>query len=460
MKGSAVDLRIEPGSRVHGETRVPGDKSIAHRLIIAASIARGKSELINLPPSLDVGSTARVMGAITPGARPFLDLWARKSWPGVEGAGSTWNATVASPCEAAIQVEGEGRSGLATPADRLDCGNSGTTMRLVAGVVAGSEVTATFTGDESLSARPMERVASPLRQMGATVTTTDGHAPLAVDGGQLHAIVFEPQRPSAQVKGAVLLAGLAAEGTTIITEDVPTRDHTERLLVALGAPLHRDGLTMSIQSFQHAGLRATVPGDVSSAAFLLVAAALSGGQVTITGVGVNPTRCHFLDVMARMGVATEVRIDDEVMGEPVGSIHVGPVTDLRGTSIVANEVPLVIDEVPALAALAVHARGETSFLDAGELRLKESDRLDRLAVGIRDLGGHATDEGDDLVIAGMGLDGGSVTSGGDHRIAMALMVAGLVSRGPVTMHGAEVADVSFPGFVGTMRALGARIEAS
>jgi 3-phosphoshikimate 1-carboxyvinyltransferase len=331
-------------------------------------------------------------------------------------------------------------------------------MRLLAGILAAAPFTTELTGDRSLSARPMERVAAPLRQMGASVRTTDGHPPLAVTGGRLLGIEHRMDVPSAQVKGALLLAGAWASGETFVVEPAATRDHTERALDALGAPVRREGLRVGIARFQHEGFEATVPGDPSSAAFVIAAAALSGSEVTIERVGLNPTRLHFLRVLSRMGVTTETAVVGEQLGEPIGSIHVPPTDALRSTTVEADELPLVIDEVPVLAMLGSHAPGETWFLGASELRVKESDRLTALAEGIRALGGQAAVESDDLVIAGGGLRGGVASSRGDHRLAMAFTVGSLAADRPSEVEGTEAVAVSFPGFVATLRSMGAAIE--
>jgi 3-phosphoshikimate 1-carboxyvinyltransferase len=333
-------------------------------------------------------------------------------------------------------------------------------MRLVAGVLASCGFESRLTGDPSLSARPMRRVAAPLEAMGATVRTTDGHAPLEIRGGGLHGIDHSCVVPSAQVKSAILLAGLAAEGATSVLEPARTRDHTERALGHLGANVRTEGLRVTLEPFAHEGFSAEVPGDVSSAAFLIAAAALTGRSLSITDVGLNPTRTHLLEVLGRMGVAVRASVERDELGEPVGTLEVEETSGFRGTDVTPEELPLLIDEVPVLAMLAAHAAGETRFLGAGELRVKESDRLGGIADAIRHLGGGAGVEGDDLVVAGGGLRGGSVSSGGDHRLAMAFLVAGLASGGPVTVEGMEAAEVSFPGFVGTITDLGARVETS
>jgi 3-phosphoshikimate 1-carboxyvinyltransferase len=361
--------------------------------------------------------------------------------------------------DAPLEVEGEGRRDARRPGDDLDCGNSGTSMRLLVGLLGGLPIRATLTGDPSLRSRPMERVAVPLREMGAHVATTDGHAPVEVRGGDLHGIHYVVPIASAQVKSAVLLAGLGAEGETVVEEPAPTRDHTERALAALGAPVESAPGRVSLRPFQHEGLAGTVPGDPSSAAFLVAAAALSGSELTITDVGLNPTRTRFLEVMSRMGVRTRQRIDREEVGEPVGELVVEACEGLVGTRVDPAELPLVIDEVPVLAALAAHAVGESWFLGAAELRVKESDRVAAIATGLRSLGGHTGDEGPDLVVAGGGLEGGHVASGGDHRMAMAFTVAALGAEGPSLVEGIDAAEVSFPGFAALLRSLGARVEA-
>ena len=252
---------------------------------------------------------------------------------------------------------------------------------------------------------------------------------------------------------------MAAEGETVVTEPAATRDHTERALAALGAPITVDGTTVKLQGvFQHDAFTAAVPGDVSSAAFLVAAAALTGSELTVRGVGLNPSRLHFLGVMQRMGVRVETRPEGEQLGEPVGDVWVAPGAELRGTEVAAPELPLVIDEVPILALLASHARGETWFRGATELRAKESDRLTGVAEGLRTLGGHAGEEGDDLVVTGAGLRGGTADGRGDHRLAMAFAVAALAAEAPSEIEGMEAAEVSFPGFVQALTGLGATIE--
>lgn len=452
-------VRVTPGPIATGGVRVPGDKSIAHRWLILATTARGTSRLSGLPPSLDVRSTAASLAKVSGRGRPALEAWAGNAGGAAEGHGSTWNRDDPEPREQVLEVEGEGRSGLVEPSADLDCGNSGTAMRLLAGMLATVPFTSTLIGDPSLSARPMERVAAPLREMGATVRTTEGHSPITIEGGDLHGIATTLPLPSAQVKGAVLFAGLGAKSTTVVTEPAPTRDHTERAFAALGLPVGVEERTITVRGgSEHQAFAATVPGDSSSAAFLVAAAALSRTALSITEVGLNPSRLHYLEILSRMGVRTRITVVREELGEPVGELWVAPDAELVGVEVGADELPLVIDEVPVLALLATHARGETWFAEVGELRVKESDRLAGIARGIVELGGHAGAEGDDLVISGLGLRGGVADAQGDHRLAMAFAVAALRADAPCEVSGMEAADVSFPGFLSVMRRLGAVFE--
>jgi 3-phosphoshikimate 1-carboxyvinyltransferase len=455
-----VRLRIVPGRRLAGEIRVPGDKSIAHRWLILAATAVGRTRLGNLPPALDVRSTATCLAQVSKSARPVLEAWAHEVGLQPDGDRSTWNEGLGESPTIWVEVEGEGRRSLVEAGAILDCGNSGTSLRLLAGVLASRPFRTVLGGDESLSVRPMERVAEPLRRMGARVDTTDGHAPVTVIGGPLSGIHVAPPIPSAQVKGAVLFGALDAEGPTTVTERTRTRDHTERAMAALGAPVRIDGTTIGVEPFQHAAFSATVPGDPSSAAYLVAAAALTGSALAVRDVGLNPSRLGYLEVMSRMGVPVETAADREELGEPVGSIVVHPAGELRGTNVDEEELPLVVDEVPVLASMAAHATGESRFSGAEELRVKESDRLAGLADGIRSLGGEAGVEGSDLVVAGGGLDGGEARSAGDHRMAMAFVVAALAARSPSEILGVEASSVSFPGFARVLATVGANVEAA
>ena len=448
---------IRPGATISGEASVPGDKSIAHRWLIFAATAKGESVLGGLPPGQDVASTARCM-AVLSGLEPLRSAAAED-----EGQSPTWNELPPWNYNHEVRVQAEGRERLRSPAEALDCGNSGTTIRLLMGLLSGCPIEVSLSGDESLRRRPMERIAEPLRSMGAQISTTDGHAPVQVHGGALSGITYATPVPSAQLKSALLLAGLAAEGTTTVVEPVATRDHTERLLGALGAPVRIEGTAVSVEAFQHAGFTGRVPGDPSSAAYLLAAAALTGGALTIRGVGLNPSRTHFLGVLERMGVAIEATPTGDEVGEPVGEVSVGASrASIAATTVSTDELPLVIDEVPILAALAAHADGTTRFEGAGELRVKESDRLQGTADGLVALGGRARVDGDDLVVDGGGLTGGNEASPadalGDHRLAMAFAVASLRASEPAAVDGMEWASITFPGFEQAPRAVGADLE--
>jgi 3-phosphoshikimate 1-carboxyvinyltransferase len=453
----SVRATVHPGGFRGGETIVPGDKSIAHRWLILAGIADGWSELTGLPTALDVRSTARCVGALFGGdAGVALEGWASEPRAMPDGDRSTRNGP--RPRGPALVVEAHGRETLQPPERNLDCGNSGTTMRLLAGVLAAAPFETVLEGDDSLSMRPMERVATPLRSMGADVETTGGHAPLRVRGGRLRGIEHRTPVPTAQVKSAVLLAGLEAEGETTVRESAQTRDHTERALEHLGAPIRISTGSVTVASFRPPGFAGSVPGDVSSAAFLIAAAALAGRPLWVRDVGLNPTRTGYLGVLERMGVRTHLEVEREELGEPVGSVIVDPCGGLVGTTVEPQELPLVVDEVPVLALLAAHAAGDTCFARADELRLKESDRLAGVAEAISSLGGVAAVEGDDLVVGGGGLSGGVVDARGDHRMAMAIAVSAIAARGPVTIEGIEAAEVTFPGFVPALVALGAWVE--
>jgi 3-phosphoshikimate 1-carboxyvinyltransferase len=354
-----------------------------------------------------------------------------------------------------MRVSGRARGGLEIPARPLDCGNTGTSMRLLLGVLAAVPGRVTLEGDASLSSRPMERVARPLRTMGAEIETTGGHAPVSIRGGRLVGSRIAAEVPSAQVKGAVLLAGLAAEEETEFVEPTPTRDHTERILHALGAipePVPR------VRACEVPAFRADVPGDVSGAAFLAAAAAASGGSVSIAGVGLNPTRLGFATLLRRMGVVVVAEPARASLGEPIGTLEVRSGSTLRGIEVSESEVAGAIDEIPALALLCALAEGPSRFRGVAELRVKESDRVTAILEAIRALGGGAEVEGEDLVVAGGGLDGGRVDPRGDHRIAMAAASVGPGCRGPVEVLDADCASVSFPGFARTLRSVGADVE--
>jgi 3-phosphoshikimate 1-carboxyvinyltransferase len=426
---------VRPASRVRGRLNVPGDKSISHRYAMLAALARGRSDLRNFAPGADCRSTLSCLRA--------LDVAVEEGSAG------------------AVTLMGRGLGQLRSPSGRLDCGNSGTTIRLMAGMLAGHPFSTVMIGDESLSRRPMRRVVSPLERMGARIDTTDGHAPVTVHGGELRAIAYMPETPSAQIKSAVLLAGLHADGETSVHEPAATRDHTERALRAFGGTVGVDGLIVSVTRDQRlTGQSLVVPGDFSSAAFWLVAAAaLPGSSIEVAGVGLNPTRTALLDVLRRFGARVTVAIDGSTSahsGEPLGSIAV-EADAMRPVSIAPAEVPSLIDELPALAALAA-AGGEVTVHGAGELRVKESDRIAALVAGFRALGINAEEHADGFVIAGPARrasrpTGGVADARGDHRMAMAFAVAALAADGPSTIDGADSVGISYPGFFETLDTL-------
>ncbi len=407
---------------VVGHVAVPGDKSISHRAVLIGSICEGETRVTGFGRSGDTQATVDGMREL-----------------GVE---IEWAA------EDELVVHGVGLRGLL--AGTVDCANSGTLMRLLAGIAAGQNGEFTLTGDESLSARPMERIAEPLRRLGAHVETTDGHAPLVVHGSSaLRAAELDPEVPSAQVKSAILLAGLNAAGTTTVIERVPTRDHTELMLEAAGARVRRRGQSVTVEPAGALRLgEVAVPGDFSSAAPLLVAAALiAGSDITIHDLGVNPRRAGLLDVLARMGARVSVFNRDRVGREPVASVQVQP-GELIATEITPEEVPSLIDELPLVALLASHARGETVVRGAAELRVKETDRIEAVTDGLQAFGARIHSREDGWTITGVPtrLRGGKMDARGDHRIAMLAAIAGLASREGVAIEGADTAAISFPGF--------------
>jgi 3-phosphoshikimate 1-carboxyvinyltransferase len=412
--------------------RVPGDKSISHRYALLAALASGETTIRNYAPGGDCASTLDCLAALGVSVRPA---------PSDE---------TGSP---AVTIQGRGLRGLAASAAPLDCGNSGSTMRMLAGVVAAHPFRSTLIGDRSLSRRPMGRIMLPLSRMGARFEAADGdRPPLTVIGGELDAIDFVPEVPSAQVKSAVLLAGLQARGRSRVTEQTPTRDHTERALAAFGVSVDRTGPSISIPGGQPlAALCARVPGDLSSAAFpLAAAAALPGSDVTVDDVGVNETRTGFLNVLRRFGIDVEVEATGQWQGEPVGRVRVrtagAQAGDLPYLEIGRDDVPAIIDELPVLAALAT-AHGELRVTGASELRVKESDRITSLVEGLRALGADADELPDGFHIRrGRPLSGGVVQAHGDHRLAMAFAICALTARAPVTIVGAEAAAVSYPAF--------------
>jgi 3-phosphoshikimate 1-carboxyvinyltransferase len=417
---------------VQGEVRPPGDKSISHRAVMLAALATGQSELLGLLPGADVQSTARVfrqlgarIGTVRPGAR--------------------------------VRVTGKGLA-LRRPTATLHCGNSGTTARLTLGVLAGQRFAARLTGDASLRARPMRRVTAPLERMGARFEGAErGTLPFVIRGGPLRALDYASPVASAQLKSAVLLAGLVGGVPVTIREPYRSRDHTERLLAHLGLGIHeRDGAIVFEPSAQRLdGLRLSIPADISSAAFLVAAAVLAEqGELLLPNVGVNPTRTGFLAVLDRMGARIDrLNLHDEG-GEPVADLVARPAA-LRGTEIVPAEVPLLIDEVPILAVLASRASGETVFREVGELRVKESNRLELVAANLRAAGVAAEARGNDLFVQGTDRPPrGRIETAHDHRLAMAFAVLGTLPGAGIALSEKRSVAISYPGFFNDLRRIG------
>jgi 3-phosphoshikimate 1-carboxyvinyltransferase len=429
-------VRVEPASSLRGDVIVPGDKSISHRGLLLAAVAEGESELSGLGLSADTLATVEAVRAL--GAEVEL-----------EGD--------------AARVHGVGLRGLRPPAGPIECGNAGTLMRLLPGLLAGQEGRFELVGDESLSRRPLERVAEPLRLMGANVEATDGHAPLVVEGvdGPLNAVRYELPVASAQVKSCVLLAGLyASDGPTAVAERFPTRDHTERMLETAGVRVRRRPTEPAVwPPARLRPLRLAIPGDISSAAPVVVAATLlAGSDVRVHGVGINPTRTGFLAVLERMGARIAHFHRRREGGEPVADLEVSP-AELVGTEIRSAEVPGLIDELPLFALVAGCARGESVVRGAEELRVKESDRIESVKEALRPLGIRIETTHDGFRVRGVPTrpkGGGVVNAAGDHRIAMLAAVAGLVSREGVAIEGAESVAVSFPDFFSMIESLALR----
>lgn len=425
-----MDVTVHPREAWRADLRVPGDKSISHRAALLGALAEGDTDIRGYLMGADCLSTLACLGGLGVG----VDV----------------------PEPGRVVVHGLGLYGLRQPGDVLDAGNSGTTLRLLAGVLAGRPFTATVTGDASLRRRPMARVVEPLRAMGAAITGREGGrlAPLTFHGGSLTPRQITLSVASAQVKSALLLAGLRAEGVTTVTEPSPSRDHTERMLRAFGAEVELTGTRASVRggAARLIGQGVVVPGDISSAAFLLAAAAATpGAEALVRGVGLNPTRTGVVDALGAMGADIAVVRQEEICGEPVGDLLVRG-GSLHGTVLEGDLIPRAIDELPVLAVAACLAEGPTTIRDAAELRVKESDRIAALAAELRRLGAAVEERPDGLEIPGRaGLPGGRFTGGrvesrGDHRLAMSLAVAGLLASAPVTIGGAECADVSYPGF--------------
>ncbi len=414
---------IRPARNIYGSLRLPGDKSISHRYALLGGFAEGVSRFTNFSTGADCASTLACMAAL--------------------GAKVTRAA--------ADSIEVTGVAGRVTPPQSpLDCGNSGSTMRMISGLLAPQSGSFTLIGDASLSRRPMERIRKPLAEMGARITLTDGHAPLTIEGTPLHAIDFTTPVPSAQVKSCILLAGLQTSGTTTVRESVRTRDHSELALRAFGSTVTRTAGSVSISGPQalHA-IDAAVPGDISSAAFFLCAALLfPGSSLVIDSLGLNPTRATLLDVLTALGARISVLNLEEKHAEHVGLVQVtAPPAGLGSVEISGSLSAQLIDELPVLAAIAPFTTGGVRIRDAKELRVKESDRIALVAGNLRAMGAQVTEFEDGLEVPGnQPLHGATIDSGGDHRIAMAFSVAALRADGETLIRGADSASISFPEF--------------
>jgi len=422
---SESQVVVRPARNVRGSVQLPGDKSISHRYAMLAGIAAGTSRLGNYSTGADCAST---LGCV----RSLGVEWERKD-------GNT------------IEVKGRGLE-LAAPGSALDCGNSGSTMRMLSGIVAGQKFSSEMVGDESLSRRPMERVIKPLSAMGAKITSQAGKPPLRITGGELKAIDYKLPVASAQVKSCLLFAGLFAEGETRIEEPMRTRDHGEVALRAFGVKLERrnsgQGSEVRIRGGQRLrGIEASIPGDLSSAAFFLCAAALfPGSQLAIPNLLMNPTRARLLDILMQMGLRISVAQLEEIHGEMVGTLHVEGGT-LKGITIAGADSAALIDEIPVLAAIAPYSEQGIEVRDAKELRVKESDRIAAVAANLRLMGAQLEEREDGFRIpGGQTLHGAELDSFGDHRIAMAFAVAALRASGETMIRGAESAGISYPAF--------------
>ena len=432
-----ISFRVQPGGKFCGEARVPGDKSISHRSIMLGSLAEGTTRVSGFLQAEDCLATMNAFRAM-----------------GVE---------IEGPVDGRITVHGVGLHGLKAPGEALYLGNSGTSMRLLSGLLAGQEFSTVLTGDPSLSRRPMKRVTDPLRRMGANIDTTEkGTAPLHIHGGaRLKGMHYDMPVASAQVKSCLLLAGLYAEGETSVTEPAPTRDHSERMLAGFGYEVKREGNRIGLRSGgKLTGRDIDVPSDISSAAFFLVGASISeGGDVTLRHVGINPTRTGVIDILKLMGANLEILNPREIGGEPVADIRVRS-SRLHGIAIPEELVPLAIDEFPVLFVAAACAEGETRLTGAEELRVKESDRIQVMADGLKILGIDAQPTPDGIVIQGGQLGSGRVDSHGDHRIAMAFSIAGLRAQGQIEIDDCANVNTSFPIFVELARSLGLNVTSS
>jgi 3-phosphoshikimate 1-carboxyvinyltransferase len=416
-------VKIAPAAALRGHIAVPGDKSISHRAVMLGGIAEGETAVRGFGRSADTESTIAAVRAL--------------------------GVTVDEEDVDALRIHGIGLRGLREPAEPIDCGNSGTTLRLLAGILAGQRGRFELTGDDSLRRRPVDRVAEPLAQMGAHVQTAEGLPPLVIEGGELRGIRYELPVASAQVKSCLLQAGLYAQGRTTVIEPVPTRNHTELMLAAAGVRVTRRQRRISVGPVESLALReVVVPGDISAAApFVVAATLLPGSELTIHDVGLNPTRTGLLDALERMGARITIFHRHRSGGEPVGDLEIRS-AELTATIVRAEEVPRMGDELPLFALAAAGARGESRVEGARELRVKETDRIETVATSLRALGIRIAESDDGFGVRGVPSRprGGGMSSHGDHRIAMLAAVAGLISREGVDLEEPEAVAVSFPGF--------------
>jgi len=424
---SEPSLSVSSARYLKGEFHPPGDKSITHRALIFTSIARGKSVVRGLQKGKDCLATLNALKMM-----------------GIEMKAE----------EDSLVVYGQGLNGLKEPANILDCGNSGTTMRLLAGLLAGQKFYSVLSGDRYLRKRPMQRVVEPLRRMGARVfgRKNGEFPPLTILGGQLKVMDYSSPIPSAQVKSCLLLAGLYAKGRTSVTEPYRSRDHTERMLKFLGAKIEVDDLRVSVEgNDSFSGANIWVPGDLSAASFFIGGAAiLKGSKLKILQVGLNPTRRGFIDILLQMGADIEIINLRKVCEEEVGDIEVRG-GNLRGTVVQGDAIPRLIDEMPIFAVVACFSKGETVIKDAGELRVKETDRIRAIKIELTKMGAQVEEKEDGVVVKGVGkLEGAQCQSHGDHRMAMALAVAGLCSRGTTQVLDSGCIATSFPDFEETL----------
>ncbi|MED1788732.1 3-phosphoshikimate 1-carboxyvinyltransferase [Brevibacillus laterosporus] len=423
-------LTIQPAKRIQGETQVPGDKSISHRAVMFGALAEGTTQISGFLQGADCLST--------------IDCFSRMG-VSIEREGDH------------VTVHGKGWFGLQEPNQKLDVGNSGTTIRLMSGILATQPFHCVVEGDESIAKRPMRRVVGPLREMGAKI---DGRkngefTPLSIRGGDLKGITYVSPVASAQIKSAILLAGLQADGTTIVEEPSVSRDHTERMLRAFGVEVGQAGKSVSVQGGQKLiGREISVPGDISSAAFLIAAVMmLPESELLIANVGINPTRTGIIDVVRAMGGTIELRNERIVNEEPVADIYVA-YTKLHGTVIEGDLIPRLIDEIPVIAVMATQAVGETIIRDAAELKVKETDRITTVVSQLGKFGAKVQPTDDGMIITGeCVLHGTEINSMGDHRIGMAMAIAGLASQGETIVRQAEAIDVSFPGFANLLASI-------